>query len=71
MKKIRLIILVLFMLFPLHIDAHELVCDTAMSKNYGESFNCYVKLNALTIYDEISGTITSTDNVKCSIFRFD
>ena len=71
MKKIRLFILVLFMSFPALVNAHELVCDTSVAKNYGESFNCYIKVDSLPVFDEISGTITSTDNVKCELFKYD
>ena len=71
MKKIKLLILVLIMSFPIMVDAHELVCDTTVSKNHGESFNCYIKLNELPMFDEISGTITSSNDVECKVFRYD
>lgn len=71
MKRIKSIILVVFMLFPFSVDAHELVCDTTMAKNNGESFTCYVKVNENHMFDEISGTITSTDNISCKIFKYD
>lgn len=62
-KKIKYILILLLVIFPINIYAYELTCDSG-SFTYGQNFSC--KLSGdIKNYDKLSGTITHDDNISC------
>lgn len=66
MKKIKILLLVLFMLVPSVVKAHTIRCDNG-SFDYGSSFSCYIEIEQKVNYDELSGTISTDENIICQI----
>ena len=66
MKKYKLLILALFLMLPMSVNAHEITCDSG-TLNYLDKFNCYLKTSGGE-FDQISGTLTvDNPNVTCNV----